>query len=58
MREYEELELLSLNEIYEIYNDLMIRKESEKISREDKYKIEYLQSHIDDCITDAESFVV
>ncbi len=55
MRDFDELELLSLSEIYEIYNELMMRKEAEKISREDKYKIEYLQSHINDCIADIET---
>lgn len=43
MRNFDELSLMPPSELYRIYNELMAKTEYERLSREDKYKIEYLQ---------------
>lgn len=48
MREIEEYQLMSPSELHQIYNELLVRLESERLTREEKYKIEYLQSHFEE----------
>jgi hypothetical protein len=48
MREIEEYQLMSISELHQIYNELLIRLESERLTREEKYKIEYLQSQFEE----------
>lgn len=46
MRDFEEFEMMAPSELYQVYNDLVTKSEAERLSREDKYKIEYLQTHL------------
>ncbi|PLX24168.1 MAG: hypothetical protein C0599_02940 [Salinivirgaceae bacterium] len=57
MREFEELQLMSPSELHQVYNDLLIRLESERLTREEKYKIEYLQLHFEEHTEDFYEFL-